>query len=117
MHWQRGFGKSGWSAGRGNGPDIIYRLGSVTKQFTAAAILLLQEDGLLSLQDNVRSFIDDFPNGDIFTLHHLLTHSSGMSNYTALSDFPEKALEYHSPQQLFAIFRRFTAGVFTGHLI
>jgi CubicO group peptidase (beta-lactamase class C family) len=63
--------------------DTIFRIGSVTKQFTAAAILKLQEQGKLSVHDPLSKFLPDFPNGDQITLHHLLTHTSGIANYTA----------------------------------
>ena len=63
-----------------------FRLGSVTKQFTAMAIMQLQEDGLLSIDDPLSKFIPDYPDGDRITIQHLLTHTSGIPN---LLDFPE----------------------------
>ncbi len=85
--------------------DTIFRLASVSKQFTATAILLLQQAGLLDIDDNVSSYLADFPNGDIITIKNLLQHTSGIPNYTALSNIRSIQTQYHSPQQLLAIFK------------
>jgi CubicO group peptidase (beta-lactamase class C family) len=62
-----------------------YRLGSMTKQFTAAAILLLAEQGLLSVDDPVRRWLPTLPDAALgMTLRHLLTHSSGLADYEEL---------------------------------
>jgi len=70
-------------------PQTQFRVGSITKEFTAAAILLLQQDGKLAVQDPIATYIDNLPiPGRTATLHQLLTHTSGIpgSNYdTALS--------------------------------
>jgi CubicO group peptidase (beta-lactamase class C family) len=59
-----------------------YRLASVTKQFTAAAILLLAEDGRIRLDDGIRTWLPSLPAAaDRITLHHLLTHTSGVIDY------------------------------------
>ena len=62
--------------------STIFQIGSVTKQFTAAVILKLQEQGILSVSDPVNKFIPGYPNGDKITLYHLLTHTSGIGEYT-----------------------------------
>jgi CubicO group peptidase (beta-lactamase class C family) len=59
-----------------------FRIGSVTKQFTAAAILKLQEDGKLSVNDQLSKYFPDFPRGSNVTVLQLLTHTSGIHNYT-----------------------------------
>ncbi len=64
-----------------------FRIGSVTKQFTAAAILKLQEQGKLSVSDKLSRYIPDWPRGGDITVYHLLTHSSGIHNFTAKPDF------------------------------
>jgi len=68
-------------------PETKFRIGSITKQFTAAAILKLQESGKLSLDDKLSEFIPDYPRGDEVTIHHLLTHTSGIPSYTSRPDF------------------------------
>lgn len=70
--------------------DQVFRLGSITKQFTAAAILLLAERGELVLSDPIASFLPDYPTqGHTITLHHLLTHTSGVHSYTAIPGYME----------------------------
>jgi CubicO group peptidase (beta-lactamase class C family) len=64
-----------------------FRIGSVTKQFIAAAILKLQEEGKISVTDKLSKFIPDFPRGDEVTIHHLLTHTSGIHSFTNRPDF------------------------------
>ncbi len=67
--------------------ETKFRIGSITKQFTAAAILKLQEQGKLSVPDKLSKYIPDFPRGDEVTLHHLLTHTSGIHSFTSKPDF------------------------------
>jgi CubicO group peptidase (beta-lactamase class C family) len=71
-----------------NTPQTKFRLGSITKQFTAASILLLQERGKLSVQDPICKFFDNCPDAwKEITIHHLLTHTSGVPNYTSFPDW------------------------------
>ena len=81
-------------------PDTKFRIGSVTKQFTAAAILKLQENNLLSVNDKLSKFIPDFPRGDEVTIHHLLTHTSGIHSYTGKNDFIKRVTKTISPDTL-----------------
>ena len=69
--------------------ETKFRIGSITKQFTASAILKLQEEGKLSVQDKLSKYIPDFPRGNEVTLHHLLTHTSGIHSYTDKPGFIE----------------------------
>ena len=81
-------------------PDTKFRIGSVTKQFTAAAILKLQENNLLSVNDKLSKFIPDFPRGDEVTIYMLLTHTSGIHSYTNNPDFISKVTKPISPDSL-----------------
>jgi len=73
-----------------NTPDTKFRLGSVTKQFTAASILLLEERGKLSVNDPLKKFMPDAPAAwDKVTIFHLLTHTSGVADFTSLPDYPK----------------------------
>jgi CubicO group peptidase (beta-lactamase class C family) len=79
-----GFGLADMEWGLPITPDSVFRLGSVTKQFTAAAIMLLVEDGKVALDDDVRSVLADYPTkGGRITIRQLLTHTSGIANSTA----------------------------------
>lgn len=70
-------------------PDgAIYEIGSVTKQFTAASILLLQEQGKLSLDDELTKYLPDYPmQGNRVTIRRLLDHTSGIKGYTEMPEF------------------------------
>jgi len=72
-----------------NTPATKFRIGSVTKQFTAVAILQLQEEGLLDLQVPISTYLPDYPEGDRITIHHLLTHTAGISEYLNPEVFPD----------------------------
>jgi CubicO group peptidase (beta-lactamase class C family) len=68
--------------------DASFEIGSVTKQFTAASILLLTERGKLTLDDEVTKYLPDYPtHGQRITIRHLLTHTSGIKGYTEMKEF------------------------------
>ena len=70
-------------------PDQVFRIGSVTKQFAAAAVLKLAEDGKLSLDDPLAKFVPGYPGGDKVTVEMLLNHTSGIRSYTDLQGVME----------------------------
>lgn len=81
--YSKGFGLANLETDAPTTARSIYKIGSITKQFTAAAVLLLAEDGKLSIDDNLSRFFPDFPRSSEITLRQMLTHTSGMGNYTA----------------------------------
>lgn len=84
----RGFGPASIEWNIPAGPDTRFRLGSVTKQFTGMAVLLLEEQGKLSTSDPIRKHIPEAPAAwDQITIHHLLTHTSGIPSFTSLPDY------------------------------
>jgi CubicO group peptidase (beta-lactamase class C family) len=88
----KGYGMANLELGVPNTPQTKFRLGSVTKQFTAMAIMQLQEKGLLNVNDPIIKYIPDYPNGEKITIHHLLTHTSGIPNLTDFPDFLETVM-------------------------
>ena len=83
--FRRGYGLANLELNVPVKPDMVFRLGSITKQFTAAAVLMLAEQGKLSLQDDISKFLPDFPTqGRAITVEHLLTHTSGIKGYTEI---------------------------------
>ncbi len=70
-----------------NNAHTVFKIGSITKQFTATVILKLVEQGKLKLNDKLNTFFPDYPKGDSITIHHLLSHTSGIFSYTDDSDF------------------------------
>lgn len=69
-----------------NTVDTVFPIGSLTKSFTAISILQLEEEGKLSIEQPLSAFVKDFPNGDNITIHHLLTHSSGIPELLKVVD-------------------------------
>src|SRR5215813_9407341 len=81
--FSKGYGLANIELDVPNTPKTKFRLGSITKQFTAASILLLQERGKLSVQDPICKYIAECPKAwEPITIHHLLTHTSGVPSYT-----------------------------------
>jgi CubicO group peptidase (beta-lactamase class C family) len=81
-------------------PITKFRIGSVTKQFVASAILKLQEEGRINISDPLTKFIPDFPRGDEVTIHHLLTHTSGIHSFTNRPDFLKYATMGTTTQEM-----------------
>ncbi len=89
-----------------NTPQTRFRLGSITKQFTAAAILLLQEQGKLGVQDTVCKYVENCPAAwASITIHHLLTHTSGIPNLTAFPDYQKTMAAPTTLPEIIARFR------------
>lgn len=85
---RKGYGMADLELGVPIAPDMVFRLGSITKQFTAAGILLLAQEGKLGLRDEITRFLPDYPTqGRTITVEHLLTHTSGIQSYTDLAEW------------------------------
>jgi CubicO group peptidase (beta-lactamase class C family) len=88
-----------------NTAETKFRIGSVTKQFAASCILLLADEGKLSVDDYLNKYISDYPKGDSITIHMLLNHTSGIKNYTDLPEFwPKSALPLGTAEMI-ALFK------------
>lgn len=77
-----------------NNPETKFRIGSLTKAFTAVAILQLEEKGLLKVDDKLQKYISDYPRGDEIAVRNLLTHTSGIPNHTEFEDFNKERRVY-----------------------
>jgi len=89
-----------------NSPTAKFRLGSVTKQFTAACILLLEERGKLKIDDPVKKYMPDAPAAwDKVTIFNLLTHTSGIPSFTGFPDYASTEAIATTPEKLVARFR------------
>ncbi len=100
----------GYGADRGaaNTDKTRFRLASLTKQFTAAAILMLQRDGKLAIDDPICNYLDNCPDAwRPVTIRELLNHTSGIIDYTDFMDFDATEGQPATPQQLIARFREF----------
>lgn len=83
----KGYGFKNAETQMPNSINTIYQIASLAKQFTAAVVLKLQEQGKLSVQDKLSKYYPDYPHGDKITIHHLLSHTSGVYNYTDNKEF------------------------------
>ena len=93
----------------GNSMETKFRLGSLTKVFTAVAILQLVDEGKLKLNDPLSKFISDYPGGTAITVENLLTHSSGIPNHTEFEDFNgERRVYLHTLAQTINTFKNKT---------
>jgi CubicO group peptidase (beta-lactamase class C family) len=82
----KGFGMADLEHGVAIGPDTIFEAGSVSKQFTAAAVMLLARDGKLSLDDQVRKYVPELPDYQSpLTIRHMLTHTSGLRDWGSVA--------------------------------
>src|SRR5688500_15649464 len=105
--FRQGLGEADKSWGIPNTPDTRFRIGSVTKQFTATLILQLVDEGALKLDANISNYLPDYPKetGARVTIHHLLTHTSGIPNYTDMPEFvKDQSRNYYEPEQFAATF-------------
>jgi CubicO group peptidase (beta-lactamase class C family) len=104
--FNKAYGKANLEWDIANTPTTKYRIGSITKQFTSASILLLEERGKLQLDDPIKKHYSGAPAAwDAITLKHLLTHTSGIANFTSFPEFP-KLKQFQTPvMDLIALFK------------
>ncbi|MGI4718803.1 MAG: serine hydrolase [Janthinobacterium lividum] len=89
---RRAYGMADTAKGVNMTPEMVLRIGSMTKQFTATGILLLADEGKLSVDDEIGKYLPDYPTqGRKITIEHLLTHTSGIVSYTGKPGFPQGA--------------------------
>jgi CubicO group peptidase (beta-lactamase class C family) len=104
----RGYGMANLETGTPISAETIFESGSVAKQFTAAAILLLMKDGKLRLDDRVQKFLPELPEyGRPLTIRHLLSHTSGLrewSNLVAMDGWPRGSRAHTQDDVLEVVF-------------
>src|SRR5262247_2180124 len=104
--FSKGYGMANAEWDIPNTTQTKFRLGSITKQFTAASLLLLQERGKLSVQDPICKFFDNCPEAwKEITIHHLLTHTSGIPNFTSFPDYQKTMMIPVTMESLVARFK------------
>jgi CubicO group peptidase (beta-lactamase class C family) len=102
---ERGYGLADLQLDVPTPPRAIYEIGSITKQFTAAAMLLLAEEGKLSLDDELTKFLPDYPTGGHrITIRQLHNHTSGIKGYTELEEFGELMALKKPKEELVTLF-------------
>lgn len=100
--FQRGFGFADVEKKISVTPTTKFRIGSVTKQFTATAMLKLAEEKKLTLDDPLAKYFPDIPHAGEIKLHQLLTHVSGIRSFTDRVDFLQKVIKPIEPSALIA---------------
>lgn len=101
----RGFGYADVEQRVPSTPGTRYQIASLSKPFTSAAILLLAERGALDLNAPLSKVLPDYPNGEKLTIHHLLSHRSGIPNINEFPEYDEIQLKPHSTAELVSYFK------------
>jgi D-alanyl-D-alanine carboxypeptidase len=102
----RGYGSADIENGVPVTAETVFRIGSVTKQFTASAVMQLVEEGKIGLDDPVTEYLPDYPTqGHEVTVRHLLTHTSGIKSYTGLESWRPKMTLDLTDEELVALFK------------
>jgi CubicO group peptidase (beta-lactamase class C family) len=99
----KGYGMANYELDVPNTPETKFSIGSISKQFTAAAILQLEERERLSVNDRLVEFLPDYPRGDKITLHNLLTHTSGITRN--VSNIPELMMIPRTIEEVIELFK------------
>lgn len=103
--YEKAFGKANIELDVNLTTKSVFQLGSMTKQFTAIAILILEEQGKLDIQQTVSKYIPDYPSGDSITIHHLLTHTSGIKDFTKMKSLKDIAQKEMTPKMMVDFFK------------
>lgn len=104
--YQKAFGLANLELNTPMTTGNVFEIGSITKQFTAVAILMLEEQGKLSVNDDILKYIPDYPtNGKTITIHNLLNHTSGIKSYTSMPSFRDLAAQDMTPTELIDKFK------------
>ena len=101
----RGYGHADIEQRVPNGPDTLFQIASVSKPFTSAAVMLLAERGKIDLHAPLSRILSDYPGGEKLTVHHLLTHGSGIPNINLFPEYADIQLRPQTPAELVAVFK------------
>ncbi len=104
--YQKAFGMADLELNIPMTPQNVFEIGSITKQFTAVAILMLEEQGKLKIEDDITTYIPDYPTkGRKITIEQLLNHTSGIKSYTGMVNFMTNSKIDFSPTELIDVFK------------
>ena len=102
---RKGYGMANYELGLPNTPQTKFHIASISKDFTAAAIMLLEERGSLSVNDTLDKYIPDYPKGNLIKIHDLLIHTSGIPNVNSLPDYDTKSRLHLSLNDVIDMFK------------
>lgn len=103
--YRKAFGKANLELNVDMTPENVFQIGSMTKQFTAVAILMLEQQGKLTVSDPISNYVKDYPNGNKITIHHLLTHTSGIKDFTKMKSISSIAQKEMKPEEMVDFFK------------
>jgi len=103
--YKKAFGKANLELNVDLTVESVFQIGSITKQFTAVSILMLEEQGKLSVTNSISKFIPDYPAGDKINIHHLLTHTSGIKDFTKMKSLKDIANKDMTPKTMVDFFK------------
>src|SRR5262245_40890765 len=101
----KAYGMANYELEVANTTDTKIHIASLSKTFTAASILLLQQRGSLSVQEPLAKYLPDYPHGTEITIHHLLTHTSGIPDINGMPAYDTVSRYPQTPASLIAVFR------------
>jgi CubicO group peptidase (beta-lactamase class C family) len=100
MLYAQAYGDSDIATGATSQTSTIFEIGSITKQFTAALIMKLQEQGALHVDDSIQTYLPEYKFPAAITLRTLMNHTSGLANYTTFTQYPNWGLNGVSEQTI-----------------
>ncbi len=103
--YQKAFGMANLELDAKLNTNSVFQIGSMTKQFTAIAVLMLEERGKLKVSDPISKYIPSYPNGNNITIHNLLTHTSGIRDFTKMKTLQDIAQKEMTPEQMVNFFK------------
>lgn len=103
--FQKGYGQANIEHGVRNSTSTVFQIASVSKPFTAAAIMSLSEQGKVDLKAPLTTILPDYPGAEKLTVHHLLTHTSGIPNINDFDEYDDIQRQPHTPEQLVTYFK------------
>ncbi len=113
----KGYGYRDAAKKQMNDTNTVFQIGSITKTFTATMVLMLQEQGKLDVKDKLEKYMPDYPDADKITIENLLTHTSGIYNYTEDTVFANKGLfAPKSRKEMIAVFKDKLTGIDPGNI-
>ncbi|MGE5321757.1 MAG: serine hydrolase domain-containing protein, partial [Actinomycetota bacterium] len=104
--YAQAYGKARLDPATPAGPQMRYAIGSISKQFAATAVLMLQEEGKLSLDDHVNKYVSGLTRGNEVTIRELLSHTSGYQDFWPQDYVPPRMLKPISAQEILDIWAR-----------
>lgn len=103
--FRKGYGLADLELGVPIEPNMLFRVASITKEFTAALVLQLVEEGVLSMDDEITKYLPDYPvQGHRVTIENLLTHTSGIPTFQRVPGFQDQVRLDHTLEETIAIF-------------